>query len=267
MLKEFLKIYEQILKNNYNIELTEEEKEVLNNYKETDFKDINNTLINKVIVKKITSLNVKNKPINLLKYIKTDFDYTVDQINHIDNAIKKCKFLPDGIKAYRGYRYTNNNNNLKSFFEKLEHDKKIKNSGFLSCSLDKDIAKTFSFYTSNLNKKVNNNIIFIITFPKKTKAFPLTFTLDENMRNEVVKYSEFELLLPRDGYFLLKKKTEEELEVPFFRWKNINKKIPIQKFTCYYVDYLPSKKLSEINFDKNNYKVEISPELFHSVTI
>ena len=151
---------------------------------------------------------------------------------------------------------------LKSFLEKLEKDKKIKNAEFLSISLNRNVAKSFSFSTNNLNKKVNNNIIFIITFPQKIKL---------SIRFWQWKYKKWSCaifgswIITTRWPIYIKEKTEEELEVPKYRWKNINDKVPTRKFTCYYVDYIPVKKPSIVEFNKNNYDVKISPELYEKI--
>jgi hypothetical protein len=267
MLDKYILNYKKIIKNNEKLNLEKDEIEALNSYKGMGFMNINNTLRQNIINLNINEL--KNKPVKLIEYVKDDFNKINEKIKNIDNSINKCQFLPKGLKAYRGYRINQcEEYKLKSFLEKLEKDKKIKNAEFLSISLNENVAKSFSFSTNNLNKKVNNNIIFIITFPQKTKAFPLTWNFgNENIKNEVVQSSEVELLLPRDGQFILKKKTEEELEVPKYRWKNINDKVPTRKFTCYYVDYIPVKKPSIVEFNKNNYDVKISPELYEKISI
>jgi len=267
-MEKYLLEYKKLLEK--NIPLTNDEIMVLENYKYIGYIDINNLLRN---VFQDISLDFKKitKKQTLEEILLTYYNNNKTNIEILDKIIKKSPILSNNIKVYRGIRIDPNDKNyyiLSNTLDKLINDKKIVVNEFLSTSMDINLSKKFTFYPSNLDEKNHKYVLFEISFPKKTKAFPLTWTEKNNKTKEIVQNSETEILLPRGGEFILKKIRNEKISIPIYRWKNIQNNIPKMDFIIYEVNFIPPKKtplITNFNDFKMKTNIEINYNNFNNI--
>jgi hypothetical protein len=179
--KNFIKIYKK---------LNKDELKSLDNYKGSGYNTINMLLYENKL-----NIQFNNKITNMHYLIQNQYDDVKKHILELDKIINYYK-SPSDITVFRGIFKDKK-------LDKLKVNQTIVFSNYLSTSINIDVAFKFS--------AVNNNNIKLleITLPKGTNMLYLPWEIKNKnknkIKNEILRWSEFELLLGRNYEFKLNK--------------------------------------------------------------
>ena len=254
----------------------------LSDYKSFDYSTINMMLHdiahNKTIFfnfnnSSIKELNKNNKNLTLEKFLNTKYNNITNTIINIDKAVN-MSITKKPCMVYRGIH----NKSLISQLKKSEKEGIITNYSYTSTSLDLDIALGFTISMKKkktkeghkyiINKK-SQRYLMEIEIPKNTNLLYLPWGItnpsNKNLKQEKIKGSEFELLLPRGAIFKFISKREQKFIPQRPTWKNLNNKRKIS----YYI-----YKLKLVGFKENiipnadeykNKELKINPETYKNL--
>ena len=116
----------------------------------------------------------------------------LDIVKNLDAVIKDAPTLAENTLTYRGIW----GQKAVQFFTNLEPGAKFNDAGFISTSLNKQVAKNFARYD-----KANGGVLLEIVNPAGTKGIFPTALRTEIVPQYVTPVSENEWLLPRDATF------------------------------------------------------------------
>ena len=275
IIKNFETIYKKIKRN-------KKLSKSLSDYKQVDYSTINMMLHdiahNKTIFfnfnnSSIKELNKNNKNLTLEKFLDTKYNNITNTITNIDKAVN-MSITKKPCTVYRGIH----NKSLISQLKKSEKEGIITNYSYTSTSLALSVAIQFSIpskikKTKNgpkliINKK-SQRYLMEIEIPKNTNLLYLPWGItnpsNKNLKQEKIKGSELELLLPRGAIFKFISKREQKFIPHRPTWKNLNNKRKIS----YYI-----YKLKLVGFKENiipnadEYKMKelkINPETYKNL--
>lgn len=253
----------------------------LTDYKEVNYSTINMMLHdiahNKTIFfdfdnNSIKELNKNNKNLTLKKFMDTKYNNITNAIINIDKAVN-MSITKKPCTVYRGIH----NKSLISQLKKSEKEGIWTNYSYTSTSLELDVALRFSI-PSKIKKtkkgpkyivnKKSPRYLMEIEIPKNTNLLYLPWEItnsNKNLKQEKIKYSEFELLLPRGAIFKFISKREQKFIPQRLTWKNLNNKKTIS-YNIYKLKLIGFKENIIPNADEYKKKeLKISPDSYKNL--
>jgi hypothetical protein len=247
------------------------EIKILNDYKGMGFIRYNNFLREFDNIISLNLLNAyfsknnnkENKPIPLIILLNYIYKNLIKEIKLLDNLFQKNKKLKHDLIVYRGIPL---DDKIKETLSNFEKNGTWLEKGIMSTSISSQFSYLFAA-KHNLNK-TENLVLLEIKVPRGTPYLSLGW--DANKPNkEIIKFSEFELLLPRNCILHFDGK---EIKDYYFKitFENVlkDKKYKVLTYKCH-LEYdkslnLPDEKtfLSNTKFQAFNYDFQnilISP--------
>ena len=254
----------------------------LTDYKSVYYKSINlllyNTAMNNTVSidfnnNSIKELNKNNNNITLLKFLNKQYTSLYDDVKNIDKAIGMSK-TKKNCTVFRGI----NNNELINQLKKSEKEGIWTNYSYTSTSLDLDVALGFTILMKKKKTKEGNKYIvnkksqrylMEIEIPKNTNLLYLPWEItnpsNKDLKQEKIKYSEFELLLPRGAIFKFISKKEQKFTPLKPTWKNLNNKKTIS-YNIYKLKLIGFKEnIVPTANDYSKKELKISPDSYKNL--
>lgn len=216
--------------------LNKEERKVLSFYKGSGFEIVNKLLLENYLISNFETHEILEKILNHNKLldIKTILEYYYTDINKkiklFDEIIGKYE-LKDEITVFRGMSDC-------TVFKNMKIGNTFKFKNFVSTSLDLKVALQFS-----------RDCILELKLPPGTNVSYLNWDVDhmENLLNQDIRGSEFEILLGRNYIFKLTKISSIKNKYRKMTWKNIkDRKTSGETTTVYHLTFIKQDEKKDL---------------------